>query len=132
MNREIKFRAWDKELNKMWFEVQDFYDTLCEEEHGNIDEPENYFGAVLDKPIRYEVMQYTGLKDKNGKEIYEGDIIHYFRKSTDSFDNDYEYIFVVVFEEGMFKAKDRRIALNKIADECGEVIGNVWENPELT
>lgn len=72
MNREIKFRVWDVE-NKEMLEVQelDF-------------EPTFYGGRIAIRPDQYSdyfdtedmiLMQYTGLHDKNGKEIYEGDII---------------------------------------------------------
>lgn len=72
MNREIKFRIWDIE-NKEMLEVQelDF-------------EPTFYGGRIAIRPDQYNdyfdtedmiLMQYTGLHDKNGKEIYEGDII---------------------------------------------------------
>ena len=72
MNREIKFRIWDVE-NKEMLKVQelDF-------------EPTFYGGRIAIRPDQYNdyfdtedmiLMQYTGLKDKNGKEIYEGDII---------------------------------------------------------
>ena len=72
--RDIKFRIWDTENNEM-LKVQelDF-------------EPTFYGGRIAIRPDQYNnyfdtedmiLMQYTGLKDKNGKEIYEGDIIQY-------------------------------------------------------
>jgi len=51
--REIKFRAWDKDLHKMY----------------------NKWTVIPDDDRSHILMQYTGLKDKNGKEIYEGDIV---------------------------------------------------------
>ncbi len=55
--REIKFRAWDAVANQMKNNIQDCMDWL------------------LYEPKRFKLMQYTGIKDKNGKEIYEGDVV---------------------------------------------------------
>lgn len=73
---------------------------------------------------RETVGQYTGLKDRNGKEIYEGDIVYIQR-----WNREYE----VIFEGGMFKVKGNTkfsLATTKGEISC-EVIGNVYDNPEL-
>lgn len=113
--REIKFRAWDKE-KKMWTNWK-CYDNMF------------YFmdkitGAWIrdDKFNRFELMQYTGLKDKNGKEIYEGDIVRYY-----SFIKDKKLLAEVIFEEGCFVIDDYYLGHKKRV----EVIGNIYENPEL-
>ena len=108
--REIKFRAWLPSIKKMT------YNHPLEELLGwnlNITDSET--------PIW---LQYTGLKDKNGKEIYEGDVL-----------NIYQYGHVVAeFAEGCYGAWDHYgfSPFRSTLFGCGgEVIGNFYENPEL-
>lgn len=82
-------------------------------------------GAVVikgDKFFDFELMQFTGLKDKNGKEIYEGDILEYVERDWNKL-KDLTVRCDVVFEDGAFKPS--------IDPENSEVIGNIYENPEL-
>lgn len=124
MNRVIKFRAWDKEEKKMYFDVQNNYDNIREQ--------------TCFQDNNLELMQFTGLKDKNGKEIYEGDII---KAKHDV--GDYDIGSVVYGRKGAFCIDLPKVAtgiksplLNYIHgimfDESDiEVIGNIYENPEL-
>ena len=75
------------------------------------------------------LMQYTGLHDKNGKEIYEGDIVKYR-------DSRGQHIEKVIFDKGCFYAgmhwgSSTRVAPKLINTRITEVIGNIYDNPEL-
>ncbi len=101
MTRPIKFRAWDT-LNK---EVT--YFTLFER-------PTATYGTHT------EVMQFTGLLDKNGKEIYEGDVIEYGGAR-----NEVKYITELAIYDDIFGLRFASLAGQS------EVVGNIYENPEL-
>lgn len=118
--REIKFRAWDKELEKMHYDIEYIYDdvgTSCAS-----------FGDMLEDTERFNVMQYTGLKDKDGKEIYEGDIVHFKTLRSKEYIGEvksYEDAasFFVVAKEHYMECLDDVYDL--------EVLGNIYENKEL-
>ena len=112
MNREIKFRAWDREAKVMEYDI--LFSGI-----------KNLLQQRLENPKVFEVMQYTGLKDKNGKEIYEGDILR--------------AVGIVTWNEPEVRWSCIDIEWN---DKCEwhdmlylttplEVIGNIYENPEL-
>ena len=120
--REIKFRAWIKELNEIreveyinfWKKMISFPNKFCKEYYLNAD-----FDEI-------ELMQYTGLKDKNNKEIYEGDIVTLHNGK-------YKVIFNT--EEARYVLRDDEFEMNipftNNNNERMEVLGNVYENPEL-
>ena len=131
MNREIKFRAWDTKCKEMMFtgfhlmgEVMAF--NMIE---GYIFDHMEGASSSLERWNDIEVMQYTGLKDKNGKEIYEGDLIR---------DSDSDYIGEVIFdpETLCFTTRFQDNDLWGFVPQHGkdnhcEVIGDIWENKEL-
>lgn len=115
--REIKFRAWDRlsnaiveldgVLGDMGFKRTSSYNKYYELER---------------------VMQYTGLKDKNGKEIYEGDIV----QRTSMAPGGIDFLGKVVYGECEYWLENERGAINLFTeiDEL-EVISNMYENPDL-
>jgi len=108
MSREIKFRAWDKESKKMW-EVSAWHST------GGVHVRDS---RLLLTAGEYVLMQYTGLKDKNGKEIYEGDIFNH---------PDFDEPTVVEYEPS-----SEPYPWSYWHDpEESEIIGNIYENKEL-
>ena len=121
--REIKFRAWDKEKNLM---VYDF-DQESAEKWGlplGRDIHKMVFNVGL---INDSLMQYTGLKDKSGKEIYEGDIVKtQWRNQTG----------LVKWAMGGFALKNGIMVIETLFTLRYnkwefEVMGNKFENPEL-
>lgn len=124
--REIKFRAWDKNNKRMLFQNIDFgYVGITADGIPFIDLLKI---DSIDKGInpiwQTEVMQCTGIKDKNGKEIYEGDIIEY--KTVYEWDKKLIKRAEVVFENGMFSPTGVIMDLSR-----SKIIGNIYENPEL-
>ena len=134
----IKFRAWDKKNEIYLYNVQDACGTAWEfvkyDDVKNESYDESCFGDFLDNK-RYDVEQYTGLKDANCKEIYEGDIIKFFGankkiKAKNEFG-------IIVYKADRYGAGFNSIIQNKehgygginIAQDI--VVGNVHENPEL-
>lgn len=121
--REIKFRAWDNETKTFIYSDR----LICYKR-------KNYHrfsaGGSHDDYIDYApdellIEQYTGLRDKNGKEIYEGDILIYV---------DYPgYYFTVKFDYGAFFGdgiNDDMVFCDTDGEEI-KIIGNIHENPEL-
>ncbi len=151
MMREIKFRVWDKKIKQMF--------CGCELDRPNmIDLQGNVYitgntgelcncgcsAQYINLTKEVELMQYTGIRDKNGKEIYEADIVKVRDEEmtfTDvwgdegqSDDDDWNVVEmdVVRFENGAFVVGERYIS--EYGCQKGysiEVIGNIYENPEL-
>lgn len=120
--REIKFRAWFGEEHKMI----PFDELHIELENGEYTVWYSLDGDSIQDGLCVEdfnIMQYTGLKDKNGKEIYEGDIVRLPE------DEDYKYYSIIYSKN--------RLGFT-LSNGCGfglsygiEVVGNIYENPEL-
>lgn len=124
-----KFRAWDKTENKMW-NVETIY---IEDEWVKVNDGSIY-GITKDLVRDYVLMQSTGLKDKNGVEIYEGDIVEFkypYDKRIKTKGvivwNDNKACFGISMEETTEKYELYRIT----AENYLTVIGNKFQNPYL-
>lgn len=143
MRREIKFRAWDKKRKKMlfnhdhedddsWFMI-DFLGLIwryCNTDYypfadtSSDVEEETYNENLI-------LMQYTGLKDYENKEIWEGDII------LEPYLNERPSICVIKFHNGAFLSHSQEDASKRVSGysdinvKSVKVIGNIYENPEL-
>lgn len=149
MTREIKFRAWNKKNSKMVYQTQ--YAFLFTKNGITVDKYNSYNDydglMAIDEPT---IMQFTGLLDKNGKEIYEGDIVKVLDRDWSDAEKDTRILIV-------YYRNDRYLLINKAGieeseksepniynqewyevslfreygrDRC-EIIGNIYENPEL-
>jgi len=127
--REIKFRAWDKKLKKM-FEFELEWSKYVNHEEIQCLTPVG-IGNPNEENIKNpsDFMQYTGLKDRNGKEIYEGDILVTLGLTTRKVEWNEEYSSFGLSEK--IDDKIKVIGIHKQLAEKSEVIGNIYENPEL-
>lgn len=129
MNRELKFRAWD-DYKMIHFSLSDLHGSdIGELRADQYCECEDLTSIVSSKTI----MQFTGLHDKNGKEIYEGDIYQYLVATVYHEDTDeYEWGVAVGVVEYSTVAGHPAIGYVLRAFESDrEVIGNIYENPAL-
>lgn len=133
MNRDIKFRLWSK-IGKKFIETDNPDLDFVINNNGYLYSIEYCYGETCILPqMDTEVLQFTGLKDRNGKEIYEGDILKY----NFPYDGRLKHVSPVKFleTEASFGIKDRygnEIPLYTIsANNYFEVIGNIYENKNL-
>lgn len=118
---EIKFRAWNKVFSKMITHIRmiDFVYKKIQYDTDSTLDCTKRFGDI-------ELMQYTGIKDKDGTEIYDGDIVRCFSHSLSK----------VEFKKGCFGLTSDGLhepyfaPFSDIYGYC-EILGNIYENPEL-
>ena len=166
MNREILFKGFHpcengrdrgfingEWINGKWVEGNHLYDEMTDKHYiipfGNINESQKVGQEGCCYCVGFEVIpetvgQYTGVTDKNGKKIFEGDIVKTHYANT----NKTEFVEQVIFEGGSFRAKTKytdnsshsallyngvpHLAIDKSAYmDSIEVIGNIHDNPEL-
>lgn len=125
MNREIEFRAWHKKYGYM----ARVADISFNRERINLN------GADIGSFDDIELMQYTGLKDKNGVKIFEGDIVNicgFTDRDVVEYDNYYVgYVLKSYDKNGKVIYITPLIKYSSIVAPKLEVIGNIYENKEL-
>ncbi len=147
MSREVKFRIWDKTSNRMLYQ-DDFERVELDTKNKMVslvrsETIESSYVLDYEDGIEAEIMQYTGLKDKSGKEIYEGDIVKLIPLNSERLKELgrkwYEHLKVEwgAYSDGEYvtNVETWMIGINPLSeellDETVEVIGNIYENPEL-
>ena len=118
--REIRFRAWDEKNQAMIYPKGILFDGRVV----------NFMCGMLEPFDGYKLMQYTGLKDKNGREIYEGDVLGRVSPHTGL-----KHSYTVEWDEkhARFMSCGKRFQehISASIERGCEVIGNIYENPEL-
>ena len=127
MNNRFKFRVWDK-IKKRYYNGTNLNLNDYEEVYSD---PAGIFFTGLHflqkDENQYIIQQYTGLNDKNGKEVYEGDIVKF--KDLYASTNGQELIGAIIFNKAAFWAQVKGNYF--YFDTEPEVIGNIFENPEI-
>ena len=134
MNREIKFRVYDEDLKKMRY-LNNSHDFICFDEKGN-----GYYHNMQTGLGEWfsNLMQYTGIKDKNGVEIYEGDILETcenygigecWLKYEVKYNKELaQFILFPVIENGKYNSNNWDTPIYSYHEQAREIIGNIYEN----
>ncbi|MCK5132415.1 MAG: hypothetical protein KAR40_09735 [Candidatus Sabulitectum sp.] len=130
---KIKVRAWN-ENTKVMVDLQKITPLALADGMSTQLSLQGGSGLFIPFLKSMKLMQFTGLLDKNGKEIYEGDVVKLGRLPTEEEPEDDENIAEVIFSKGQFWCTHYGFPVHSWAcnDKCFiEVVGNIYENPEL-
>lgn len=144
--REIKFRTWDSEKKRMLYPRTPLNDSelvICfngeVREHWFIDAGygDSADAGLYDVSQRFKLMQWTGLQDSKGKDIYEGDIVRFEVENKDMWSGDNKGCVIYEDHRPCFSIKTSRSGIITIGMGYDaypgtlEVVSNKYENPEL-
>ncbi|MDU4427641.1 YopX family protein [Clostridium sp.] len=125
MGRDIKFRGWDS-VNEVMLQVESIN---FREGYVSLNEGDN---SLTDTLEMIELMQYTGLNDKDGKEIWEGDILERYGYWSIRIEYDKGCLMVRDLDEVRYNNLILNVPIcNFESINDWKVIGNIYENPEL-
>ena len=133
--RENKFRAWDKKAKRFYyFSLKELWAEGCEAQLSELND-QKHLAFNTDYPYEGEE-QYTDKKDKNGNEIYEGDILNSRNIGRDGCDvwdyNTHKNLIVKWNKKGFWDGLPDESENSVYSPERIEIIGNIHENPELS
>lgn len=136
MSREIKFRAWDKHIEQMQIVRDIYFDRKTGDTEYFV--TKSKFGTHVGNLESHELMQYTGLKDVNGVEIYEGDIVRVILSSYEKLvayvewfgDEGYPAFDLHQVNEAFYFDSNILSTVMNDGSEV-EVVGNIYENKNL-
>ncbi len=135
MNRDIKFRAWHKTYKKM-FKIGQL--TIEKGSWNYEPKDKEFIGMSISCQPDFILMQYTGLKDKNGVEIYEGDILEtcenygmaecWLRYEVKYEEQLAQFVLFPTIENGTYNNNNWNIPIYEYNEQAREIIGNIYEN----
>lgn len=147
MSRPIKFRVWDKDYKEMHVCGKNVHDSMSFNEDGTAYYYNLQNGEGSGEHGAYILMRYTGLNDRNGTEIYEGDIIQFEDMGEEGYEYKEGYDFtnraVVVFKNGRYTLDKFMYTNSGVLEELddheetwlviqtSEIVGNIHDHPHL-
>jgi uncharacterized phage protein (TIGR01671 family) len=125
--RELKFRAWNNDDDEMYQVLSvDFEAGTCEVDGDGL-ELSWRDESRIETQQECVLMQFTDLTDKNGRAVYEGDVVRF----ADTYGQGGPHVASVEYKDGAFRDSSFRYVLGERKSFEIEVIGSIYSNPEL-